>query len=63
MSHMRVTFTEDGTILLFDSEVGTVSANSVDAAWDKIRRRKADKHAREFLKARDMILTSSVGFQ
>lgn len=53
-------WTHDGTRIVMDDEVGTASGKSDAEAWAEIRRRKADKHAREFLKARDMILSHSV---
>lgn len=41
MSARSIIITEDGTVLLVDSEVGTVSAKSEAAAWREVERRKA----------------------
>jgi hypothetical protein len=53
--------TQDGTVIVVDEEVGTASGRTAGEAWAEIRQRKADKTAREFLKARDMVLAHSVG--
>jgi hypothetical protein len=39
--------THDGTVLLFDPEIGVVSATSREEAEVEIRRRKAAKRDRE----------------
>jgi|EndMetStandDraft_9_1072997.scaffolds.fasta_scaffold688429_1 hypothetical protein len=37
---------DDGTIIVFDPEIGTVCARSEHEAWQKIERRKALKQDR-----------------
>ncbi len=53
---MIATWTHEGTVIVFDKDIGTVSARSEHAAWREVDRRKAMKRDRENLEARDMIL-------
>ena len=43
---MIAIWTHDGTIFVFDNEIGTVSARSEHEAWKEIGRRKAMKRER-----------------
>ncbi|MER9937448.1 hypothetical protein [Mesorhizobium sp. M0088] len=40
---MSAIWTQDGTVLVFDAEVGTASGRSEHEAWEKIEARKATK--------------------
>lgn len=55
-------WTHDGTRIALDSEVGTASGKSDAEAWEKIRRRKATKRARESARARELVMARSFGF-
>lgn len=46
MSARSMIHTQDGTVIVFDPEIGTVSAKSEAEAWREVERRKALKTAR-----------------
>jgi hypothetical protein len=59
---MTATYTQDGTVIIFDAEVGTASGRTETEARRKIECRRSFKLAREAAKARDMVMARSFGF-
>jgi len=58
---MSMLITHDGTVIIFDAEVGTASGRTETEARRRIECRRKFKRAREFGEARDMIMACSVG--
>ncbi len=59
---MTMLITHDGTVIIFDAEVGTASGQTETEARRKIECRRSFKRAKEAARDRELVMARSFGF-